>query len=135
MPDGRDRRSVGARGQVEPLPALVAVAVVGAALSLYAGSLAGALPGDDGRSVADATLVRASDRLLADGVAAPDDLGRARAAAPDGYAVNATIDAGDRRWSVGPTPPTGAASASRPVGVRRSPTAVDAGRLRVVVWS
>jgi len=135
VPDGCDHRSVGTRGQVEPLPALVAVAVVGAALSLYAGSLAGALPRDDSHSAADATLVRASDRLLADGVAAPDDLGRTRAAAPDGYAVNVTLDAGERRWRVGPTPPSDAASASRPVGVRRSPTAVDAGRLRVVVWS
>lgn len=134
MPDGGDPQWFGARAQVEPLPALVAVAVVGAALSLYAGSLTG-LPTDDGRSTADATLVRASDRLLEDGVAAPGDLDRARAAAPDGYAANVTLDAGDRRWSVGPEPPAGAGVASRPVGVRRSPATVDAGRLRVVVWS
>lgn len=123
------------RAQVEPLPALIAVAVVCAALSLYAGALADALPtGSDG-SVAEATLVRASDRVLADGVAAPDRLGRALDAGPAGHAVNATLATGDRRWTVGPTPPADAAVAGRAVSVARSPTTVTAGRLRVVVWT
>lgn len=124
------------RGQVEPLPALVAVGAVGLGLSLYAGVLGTQLaitPGPDAQGALDAV----HDHAARDGVVDPDALGSAPT--PDGRRLNATLTAGERRWTVGPTPPPSeapepGARTVRPTSVRFGPGDVRPGRLRVVVW-
>ncbi|MWG35426.1 DUF7285 family protein [Halomarina oriensis] len=130
---GRDAPVGRGRGQVEPVAALVALAVVCAALSLYAGVLDGALAGvstdDDGPAEQVADRVR--DRVAPAGVAAPPRL----SAVTDGYRFNATLACRERAWTTGAPPPVGASRAREPVSVRVAPGVVRPCRLVVVVWS
>jgi len=128
-------RSSARRGQTEPLAALAAVLVLGLALGTYADALAAAEPTQSEPATAEATLQRATDAVTADGAALPGRLGDASAVAPDGYRLNVTLAADDRRWSAGPTPPAGAPDADRRTPVRTGRWSVSPGRLRVVVWA
>lgn len=122
------------RGQLSPTAALVAVGTIGMALSLYATVFTGVVPVPD-RNVAEPTLERVSDTVVAAGVADPARLERAGTAGPDGYRLQVSLRWGSQRWAVGPTPPrTGVETAGRRVGVRTGPGSVRSGRLRVVVW-
>lgn len=118
------------RAQVEPLAALVALFAVCGAVSVYAGTLDARLGTHDHPPVEEA-LDRTRERLWNDTAA---DSGRLVAVSPDGYRLNATLTAGERRWTAGQAPPADAARASEPVAVRLGPARVAAGRLRVVVW-
>lgn len=121
------------RAQTEPLAALVALFAVCAGVSLYAAVLGGSIP-DTGRDLSDPALERIRDAASDAGAVRPRALSAAVDAGPDGRRVNATLSAGDRRWSVGPTPPPRADRASRPVSVRLAPGRVTPGRLAVAVW-
>lgn len=126
------RRSSG-RAQVEPIPALVAVAVVAAALVTYAGILDDVRPQSGEPSVVGPTLDRCRNALSSFGVLRPARLDDALASAPAGWRVNVTLASDGRRWSAGDAPPARAEAATEPASV-----AVDGrprtGRLRVVVW-
>jgi hypothetical protein len=123
------------RAQVEPLAALAAVFAVCVGLALYAGVLSSVTP-ETSRDLASPTLDRVHDRLSTGGVAVPERLDAAQLAGPDGYDLNVSLTADDRRWTVGPEPPgTTADTASRSAGIRFAPGRVAPGRLRVVVWS
>ncbi|MFC5970636.1 hypothetical protein ACFPYI_04755 [Halomarina salina] len=137
-------RSSARRGQVEPVAALVALAVVCAALSLYAGVLGDTLAVTGGSSsdpTAESVADRARGHLTPAGVADPDRLDGVPGTAPDGYRLNATLacrDAGagtGGEWTVGPAPPSTAERAVVPVSVRVAPGRVRPCRLAVVVWS
>jgi hypothetical protein len=123
------------RGQVDPLPALVAVAVIGVALSLYASVLAGR-PGGGGErgATAEVTLGAVCERICDGGRVAPDRLRDGLAAAPEGYRLRITLRADGTEWTVGPTPPDDTAVAERTVSVRLGPGETVPGRLAVVVW-
>lgn len=120
------------RGQA-PTTALVAVAMLGLAVSLYATVLGGAAPAPE-RNLAVPTLDRAHDVLAPAEVASPTRLDEATDAGPAGYAVNASLVADGERWSVGPKASESADVASRRVAVRTNETTVAPGRLRVAVW-
>jgi hypothetical protein len=125
----------GDRGQVDPLPALVAVAVVGLALSLYAGALGvlpSAEPDDDARAAV--TLGAVCERICVGGRVDPATLDEGLAAAPDGYHLRIVLRSDRTSWGAGPIPPDGAAGAARTVTVRVGPHRTVPGRLRVVVW-
>lgn len=122
------------RAQVEPLPALAAVLVVGLALGTYADALAAVEPSPSERGTAAATLQRVTDEVTVDGAAVPGRLDHATAASPAGHELNVTLAVDDRRWSAGPTPPPDAPDAERRTPVRTDRWSVDPGRLRVVVW-
>lgn len=143
-----------ARGQTEPLAALVAVAVVCLALSLYAGYLSDTLPGTSDRTVEETTLDHVWNGLGDDGVYDPASQHPQRIPTrelPNGYHVVIEItvrtDDGHREFveeaaldphggsTVG-DPPDDARSASRPIPVvdEERPGHVRSGRLRVVVW-
>lgn len=119
---------------MEPLAALVALAAVALALSLYAGVLEASLPGDSDRTAA-VTADRALAAVAPDGVARPARLADAVAVAPEGYRLNATLTTGDRRWTAGPDRPPDRDGQRRQVAVRLEPGRVRPGALRVVVWS
>ena len=121
------------RGQTEPLAALVALFAVCAGVSLYATVLGGALPVAD-RDLSDPTLERVRDAATRAGVVRPDALSTAVDAGPDGYGVNATLSAADRRWSEGPPVPARADRASRSVSVHLDPGRIAPGHLTVRVW-
>jgi hypothetical protein len=126
-----------ARGQVEPVAALVGLLAVCAAVSTYATALAGVGYGAD-RDVATPTLDRVVDRLTVGGVADPDRTERTRDAGPTGYRLNVTVAAAGERWHAGATPPgprAGVDTAARPIGVRLAPGRVRPGRVRVEVWA
>jgi hypothetical protein len=123
------------RAQVEPLAALAAVFAVCVGLALYGGVLSSVTPGTE-RDLARPTLDRVHDRLSTGGVAVPGRLDAARAVGPDGYDLNLSVTAADRRWTAGPEPPASAHdAATRTTGVRLTPGRVAPGRLRVVVWT
>ena len=133
------RRSSGKAG-TEPLAALVAVAVVCSAVSLYA-SLLPFPPSEDRRAAAAETLLDSVyDRTAETGVVHPGQLGRALPS--EGrwqglWRVNISVESGTATWQRGPSPPPGAdsvASATRRVSVRQPLGRVRPGRLRVVVW-
>lgn len=136
-------RSSARRGQVEPVAALLALAVVCAALSLYAGVLGDALAVTDDSS-SDSTAESVADRarayLAPAGVADPERLDDVLGTAPDGYRLNATLTCRDvggetgREWTAGPTPPSTAERAVEPVSVRVALGRVRPCRLAVVVW-
>lgn len=130
-------RSSARRGQVEPVVALVALAVVCAGLSLYAGVLDGALVADDSPSASTARSVaeRARAHLAPTGVADPRRLDGVSEAAPEGYRVNATLACRDGEWTVGPGRPSTAPRAVQRVSVRIAPGRVRPCRLAVGVWS
>lgn len=123
-----------ARGQVEPLAAIVAVVAVGIGLSVYAGVLDASLPGPRERGVADATLGRVWAQISTGGVADPARLARGPAVAPGGYRTNVTLAAEGRTWRAGPEVPSRADAAERHASVRLAPGRVRPGRLRVAVW-
>lgn len=126
------------RGQVEPVAALVALAMVGIALSLYAGALADAAPDRD-RDRAVLLFEQVQDDVVADGVAQPD-----RLAVPDAAPADADVGVAlvtrENRWRAGvvdtsrPFPET-ASVATGAVSVRVGPGQTRAGELRVVVRS
>lgn len=134
VPDG-DAGARADRGQVDPLPAIVAVAVVGLAVSLYAVGLDG-LPGgaSEERSTADVTLGAVCERVCDGGTVDPASLDEGLAAAPDGHRLGLVLRADGREWTAGPAPPADAGTATRTVTVRLGPNDVVPGRLRVVVW-
>ncbi|MUV61400.1 hypothetical protein [Halobacterium sp. CBA1126] len=128
-------RSSARRAQVEPLPALVAVAVVCLAVGAFATVRADVLP----VAASDAP----TEEVLADAVDAaspPDDVvvepARLTASVvPAGYEANVTLTAGNREWTVGERPPPEAARASQRVPVRLADDRTRPGRLAVEVWS
>lgn len=126
-------RSSTRRAQVEPIAALAATFAVCLGLALYAGALDATLPGDRDPDVAKPTLTRTEAAASSLGVVEPTRL--AATHGPDGYAVNATLAATDRRWTAGPTPPARAGAACRRTSVRVRPATVRPGRLCVEVWS
>lgn len=126
--------SSSARGQTEPIAALLAVLVVGAGLALYAGVLDVALGHEPERNVAAATLERVDARLSANGVVDPQRLTAVAAVTPEGYRTNVTITVDGERWGVGRSRAPDADRAEQAVSVKTAPATVESGRLRVVVW-
>jgi len=125
----------GRRGQVEPLAAIAAVFLVGAGLAVYAGVLDDVALGDDERAVADAGLDSVERTVERGGVVDPNRLGAVRGDGPAGYTLNATLEAADRRWHVGPAATASATNASERVSVRVDTGRVRPGRLVVRVWT
>ena len=127
-------RSSVREAQVEPLPALVAVAVVCLSVGAFAAVRADVLPAGVSDAPADTVLSDAVDAATtAGGVVAPERLDAS--VAPDGYAVNVTVTAGDREWTAGERLPPDAATASDIVSVRVATGRTRPGRLTVAVWS
>ncbi|AHG03110.1 hypothetical protein HALDL1_05535 [Halobacterium sp. DL1] len=128
-------RSSARRAQVEPLPALVAVAVLCLAVGAYASVRAGVAPVGGSGPPADAVLSETVDAATDSGsvVVTPRAL---RVVAPPGYEATVTVTVGDQSWTAGASdPPPDAATASRRVPVRITPGEVNPGRLDVEVWS
>jgi hypothetical protein len=122
------------RGQFEAVVALVAVLAVATGLTVYAETLSGAVPGDPERATAETALDGIHGELRVAGVVDPGRLDRARAATPDGWEANVTIQTRNRTWQHGPQPPGGAQRAERRVSVRVEPGDIDPARLAVVLW-
>lgn len=134
------------RAQVEPIPALVAVLVLGTGLSIYAGLL-GAVGADQQRSLAEPVIDRVHDDLVVSGVADPDRLSTAAATSPDEYTVAVTLSTHDETWRAGAASADGSDEANRSrnvqeadraerrVSVRVETGTVRAGTLSVEVWS
>lgn len=89
------------RGQVEPLPALLALAVFAIGLSLYGGTLAD-LPLPTDSTISDATMTRTVGTLSEGAVVVPDRMDALDGAVPQEMAV--TLRADGRTWHWG-TPP------------------------------
>lgn len=123
-----------ARGQTEPVAALLAALVVGAGLALYAGVLDDVLDREPERNVAASTLEQVDAHLSVNGIVDPGRFQTVARATPDGYRTNVTLSVDDERWTDGPTPTADADRATRTVSVRTAPAAVRSGQLRVVVW-
>lgn len=127
------------RGQLEPVPALVAALVVAAALAAHVGAIDDALArhGPD-RDLAARALDAVGDHLRREGATHPDRLATVDRAAPTGRRLNVTLAAADRRWRAGPPvrDPTAPAveHARRRVAVRIGPGRVRTGWLEVTVW-
>lgn len=86
------------RAQVEPLPALLALAVFAIGLSLYGVTLDGLPTGTD-PAVSDATMDVAVETLSEGPVVIPDRMDQVPGAVPDGIAV--TLRADGRTWRAG----------------------------------
>lgn len=123
------------KGQTEPVAALFAVLVVGAGLALYADVLDETLDAESERDVASPTLERVESHLTSGGVVDPARMASIDRVTPAGYEANVTLVTEGRRWSTGPTPVNDTRAASRTVSVRSGAASIEAGRLRVVIWS
>lgn len=125
------------RAQVEPLPALVAVAVVCLAVGAYGVVRTDALPSTNDRPPAEQVLDDAVDAATADGdvvvdTTRIDDVD----VAPSGYDTRVTVTAETTTWTAGASdPPPDAATASQPVPVRTRSGRVVPGRFVVEVWA
>lgn len=127
------------RGQLEPVPALVAALVVGAALAAYVGALDDALDRyRPDRDLARRALDAVSDHLRQGGAARPERLETVDRVGPEGRRLNVTLAADGRLWRSGPPvrdPTTPAVErAQRRVAVRIAPGRVRTGWLEVRVW-
>ena len=127
------RRSSG-RGQVEPLAALAAVFAVSVGLTVYAGVLDDAIPGQPAPETPETVLEGVDRSLESAGVTHPARLNAAMATVPDGWHANLTLTVADQQWQRGPTPPSSVDRERRRVSVRVAPQRIEAGQLRVVVW-
>lgn len=128
-------RSSARRGQVEPIPALAAVAMLGLALSAHATVLDAAALDTDPRPPAAPLLQTVVADLRAGAIVDPTDATNAVRRLPGDYRVNLTIHAGVRVWAAGPTPPSaGVSVAQRRLPVRIRPGVVRPGRITVRVW-
>lgn len=126
-------RSSRGRAQAEPVVALVALVVVGAAISLYAGVL-GSVSFDTDRGTAELAAERVRATLEDDGVVRPDALSNATTASPDGYTMNVTLRTVDGSHSVGPPVPVRATSETRVVPARVEPDRIRPATVTVRVW-
>lgn len=135
---GSDGKARLARGQVEPIAALVALLAVGLGLSVYAGAIANADPASEGRATAEVVCDRVHDEVTRAGVTHPDRLTVPADIPVDERRVGIAVVTTRGRWTAGernatrPYPP-GSATAERPVSVRISAGEQVRGELRVVV--
>lgn len=137
---GSESLSTADRAAVEPLAALVAVAVVGLALGLYAGALEDAAP-DESRANAEAALDRVERAMSVGGVVDPSRMGEVEA---PGTATAVELEADGERWLAASGPkapgppsvrsPDAVVVAERRVTVRVAPGRNVRGTLRAVVW-
>ena len=152
--DTRETTGRQARGQTEPLAALVAVAVVCLAVSIHAGFLTGLVPqlGSDrslGGGTAERVWERISENAIYDGTGNLTDRIDAETL-PQGRSVRITVTSvgGDGRLDTvdsktfGPQatpvsfdPPDSAQRYERPVPIRFARGDIRPGTLRVVIWS
>ena len=115
------------RGQVEPLPALIALAAFALALSMYGTVFAGLdVTGSD--DVSEATITRVTDTISEGVVVRPNRLDQLEGRVPAGTAV--VIRADGRTWRWGPAGGDGGETVTRQVLVQTSEGAVP-GTLRV----
>lgn len=126
-------------GGTEPLAALVAVAVVCSAVSLYAGLFPVPTSADQRAAAAERLLDHVYERTTETGVVRPGWLERLPSERQwhGRWRVNVTVETGPVTWRRGPSPPAGASNvgtATRQVSVRQLSGRVRPGRLRVVVW-
>lgn len=130
----RSSASEGSRGQVQPLPALLAVLALTLALTAYA-DVTHSLPTPEEPSPAVPALKRveaqATTGAILDVEALDPDVARL-----DGYRANVTIRTAGTRLELGPTPPPSAARATAHVATNstQSPNGVVSGTLTVEVW-
>ncbi|WP_332898328.1 DUF7285 family protein [Haladaptatus sp. CMSO5] len=126
------QRSSARRAQLDPVPALIAVVVVGLGMSLYAGVVTDFLPNHQVNPTP--TLHHLSAHMQTNGVVEPGRLHRLDSVGPAGYETNATLEAGGKRWSRGPTAPADAATARERVSIRVAPGRINLGWLTVRLW-
>jgi hypothetical protein len=143
----------GERGGVEPLAALVSVAAICLAVSVYAGfasvTIAGSGDGQVGRATVDSVWTTLAENGVVDGsTRVANRLGPATLPRGHRVAVKITVVGDDGRLeSVGAAtfgpdartadlePPPTAGESGRPVPVRVDEGDIRPGRLTVVVWS
>ena len=128
-----------ARGQFEPVAALVAVLVVVAALVAYVGALDDALARHrPDRELATRALDVVGDHLRRNGAARPSRLSTVERVAPAGRRLNVTLAATGRQRHAGPPVPDPTAPAvdraRRRIAVRVAPGRIRTGWLEVTVW-
>jgi len=152
---GERKSGEATRGQTEPLAALVSIAAICAALSLYAGVTTDVISDSgDERDVAEATMNGLWADIHEDGVFDPEvaSLGEAVKvqSLPEGQSVRATVTVvgengrlrtvdratfgQDGKPGRRAEPPESATTVSRSVPVRVDIGDVRPGRLTVVVW-
>lgn len=121
--------SSASRAQVEPLPALVAVSALVAAIGLYAVAFYDVSPGGE-RDIAERTLAAEVESASTAGVLDPNSVGDD---GPNGYETAVLVRADGTAWRSGPRPPDGAQTATEPVLVRTD-AGEQVGRVRIWVW-
>ncbi|MFW5903107.1 MAG: DUF7285 family protein [Halolamina sp.] len=117
------------RGQVEPLPALVAVSAFVFAIGLYAGAIPAAQPNDDS-DVAERALASVVESASTAGLLSPESV---QNEPPNGYEMSVVVRADGTAWRTGSVPPERAPSATQTVLVRTD-RGERTGRIRVWVW-
>lgn len=120
------------RGQVQPLPALVAVLALTVALTAY-GGVTHSLPDPRSPSPAPPALQRIQVDATKGAVLRPAALDPAAARLPD-YRANVTLDLPDARYARGPEPPASTTAARASVAAASDGDRVVPGVLRVEVW-
>lgn len=132
-------RSSARRAQTRPVVALVAVLAAVAGVGLYVDAAGSVAPSPPTRDRATPVLERLVTELRPGAVLRPSRLDAAMAdrLGPAGFHVRVVVRAGSFDRAVGPEPPgpDAGSRATRAVPVRVGPDTVQAGRLRVVVWS
>ncbi|MFB6153914.1 MAG: hypothetical protein ABEJ27_06645 [Halodesulfurarchaeum sp.] len=121
------------RAQVEPLPALVALAVFAMALSVYGVAFGNVLPASQETS-GSAIGTKALAAVTEGTVVRPGRLEAGVQSAPSGHRVAIVVRVEDRIWRAGPSPPTDAHTISRTVIIRTADGARP-GRIRVSTWT
>ena len=114
------------RGQLQPLPALVAVLVLTLALTAYA-DVTRSLPDRAEPTPAVPALKRIQANATTGAILEPDRLSPA-ASDLDGYRVNVTLRVGGHQQSVGPSPSTDA------TGTTATRDAIEASTRVAVAW-
>lgn len=120
------------RGQVEPLPALIALAIFGVSLSIYGMTFHNVSIGSE--AAVDESAVRQVVETVSEGtVVHPNRLSAVETSPSGGGHVSVVVRADGQVWRTGPTPPDSAPSTVRSVLVQTRAGEMP-GRLRVSTW-
>lgn len=121
-------------GQVEPLPALIAILTLSTGITLYMTVYTAYAPTYAERTVEDIAADRFMAEATTDGVIHLPIDEAALVARPQGYELNVSVTAATITWTVGPPRPSPADRTTRLGSIEDSPGQIRPATIVLTIW-